>query len=83
MVMDFAHVIQSRKARVWSVLRLRQLLRPGATMFLFLLLAFEVRRALILWHQPNMPMRRLVTAAACLLCGTVLMMWAVWTKNEQ
>jgi hypothetical protein len=52
-------------------------------MFLFLLLAFEVRRALILWHQPNMPMRRLVTAAACLLCGTVLMMWAVWTKNEQ
>jgi hypothetical protein len=80
--MDFAHVIQSRKARVWSVLRLRQLIRPGATMFLFLLLAFEVRRDLILWHQPNVPTGRLVTAAVLLLCGTVLMMWAIWKKSE-
>ena len=51
MVMDFAHVIPSRKARVWSVLRLRQLLRPAATMLLFLLLVFELRRALMFWHQ--------------------------------
>ena len=81
--MHFAHVIQSRKRRAWAVLRRRQLLRPAATMLLFLLLVFELRRALMFWHQSSMPMRRLVTAVAFLLCGTVLMMWAMWTKSEQ
>jgi hypothetical protein len=82
MVMDFGHVIQSRKGRAWAVLRLRQLIRPAATMLLFLLLVFELRRALMFWHQSSMPMRRLVTATAFLLCGSVLMMWAMWTKSE-
>jgi hypothetical protein len=81
--MHFANVIQNRKRRAWDVLRRRQVLRPAATMLLFLLLVFELCRALMYWHQPSLPMRRLVTAVAFLLCGTVLMMWAMWTKSEQ
>jgi len=66
----------------WLKARRRQLLRQGASVSLFLLLAVELRRVLMFWHQPGMSARRLLTAVALLLCGTVLMMWAMWTKRE-
>ena len=66
----------------WFNARRRRLLRQGASVSLFLLLAVELRRVLMFWHQPGMSARRLVTAVALLLCGTVLMMWAMWTKSE-
>jgi hypothetical protein len=66
----------------WFNARRRRLLRQGASVSLFLLLAVELRRVLIFWRQSTMPTGRLVTAVTLLVCGTVLMMWAMWTKRE-
>ena len=66
----------------WFKANSRRRLRYAATLFVLFLLAAELRRAVMLWHQPSTPIVRLICAALLLLCGASLMLWAIWTKGE-
>ena len=60
----------------------RRRLQYAGTLFVLFLLAAELRRAAMLWHQPSTPIVRLICAVLLLLCGAFLMLWIIWTKGE-
>ena len=59
-----------------------ELLRVGASISLLLLLAFELYRAVSLYHLHNSPAGRLIFAVVVLTSGVAMMMWVLWKRRE-